>query len=163
MRAHVPFLKKHRIFVCKRNESHFIQSVHVGCMHRNTISIYLSRKERESRVKVQCNVGKPSILFVYHTLLLFFLVEADQKFCVAEINYIPRAVQPSILGWKKLISNSDQIINAHSKLPALLLQTPIHHLRSKIELIHNPLFEKNSKEFVFPYYVLQVPIFTFSP
>lgn len=143
-------LKKHRrIFVCKRNESLFIQSVNVGCAHCSICieiqfrSILGTRKERESRAKVQCNVGKPSILFVYIPFCFFFLVEADQKFCVAEIHYIPRAVQPSILGWKKLISNSDQIINAHSKLPALLLQTPIHHLRSKIELIHNPLFEKN--------------------
>ena len=145
--------------------SHILYNLYMSvvCIEIQFRSILGTRKERESRAKVQCNVGKPSILFVYHTLLLFFLVEADQKFCVAEIHYIPRAVQPSILGWKKLISNSDQIINAHSKLPALLLQTPIHHLRSKIELIHNPLFEKNSKEFVFPYYVLQVPIFTFSP
>ena len=55
MRAHVPFLKKHRIFVCKRNESHFIQSVHVGCAHCSICieiqfrSILGSRKERERK------------------------------------------------------------------------------------------------------------------
>ena len=75
MRAHVPFsLKKHRrIFVCKRNESLFIQSVHVCrlCIEIQFRSILGTRKERESRAKVQCNVGKPSILFVYIPFCFF--------------------------------------------------------------------------------------------